>query len=180
MLKIFLALGILVSSTAVAAPPAAHSTENPTAAPPLEYGWDRPGMDYRSFNLGSPSPLLCQQACNTDARCRAFTYVRPGIQGPLARCWLKHSVPARVWRGWSTSGLAPLPEVGVDRPGMDFLNFNLGLPDPNLCRAACYRNWRCRAWTFVRPGIQGPFARCWLKHSVPMATRSFCCSSGVR
>lgn len=171
MFKILLAIGLLASPMAMA--------NDLAAAPPLEYRIDRPGMDYRSFNIPA-SPLLCQRACNSDARCRAFTYVRPGIQGPTARCWLKHGVPPAVFRMWAVSGRAPIPEFGVDRPGSDFMNFNLPAADANLCRAACYRNWRCRAWTYVRPGVQGPTARCWLKHSVPLPARSFCCSSGVK
>lgn len=175
MLKTIFAIGILLTASAPMA-----MAESPEAAPPLEYGYDRPGMDYRNFNLGSPNPLLCRQACNGDARCKAYTYVRPGVQGPFARCWLKYGVPAAIPRSWCVSGRAPVPELGVDRPGMDFANFNLSAANPNLCRAACYNNWRCRAWTYVRPGVQGPFARCWLKHGIPLPARSFCCSSGIK
>lgn len=173
MFKLSLFLSLLL--------PATHALANsPEAAPPpLEFGIDRPGMDYRSFNIAA-NPRLCQQACNTDHRCRAYTYVRPGVQGFSARCWLKHGVPAPVRNMNCSSGRAPRIEVGVDRPGMDFANFNLAVADPNLCRAACYRDVRCRAWTYVRPGVQGPTARCWLKHGIPFAGRSACCSSGIR
>ena len=51
----------------------------------LEANTDRPGADYRSFELGAPRPELCRDACWGEPQCRAFTYVRPGVQGPRAR-----------------------------------------------------------------------------------------------
>ncbi len=60
----------------------------------LETNTDRPGMDYSNFDLDSTNPSLCEQACNVDPNCRAFTYVKPGFQGPNARCWLKNGIPA--------------------------------------------------------------------------------------
>jgi hypothetical protein len=59
----------------------------------LEENTDRMGMNLRSFDLSSPDPLLCQQACAEDANCRAFTYVKPGYQGANARCYLKSGIP---------------------------------------------------------------------------------------
>ena len=60
----------------------------------LEMNTDRPGMDYNSFDLAAANPTLCEQACNADPNCRAFTYVKPGVQGANARCWLKNDIPA--------------------------------------------------------------------------------------
>lgn len=71
-------------------------------------------------------------------------------------------------------------EQGIDRMGQDFRNFDQAQPDPGICQAACANDPRCRAWTWVRPGHQGPHSRCWLKHGVPVARRSDCCVSGVR
>jgi hypothetical protein len=69
-----------------------------------EPGWDRPGLDYRSFDLRRPRDYLCSMACRRDYRCRAWTYVRPGVQGPRARCWLKYAVPAPVRNNCCISG----------------------------------------------------------------------------
>ena len=55
----------------------------------IEPGTNRPGHDYRSFELDHPEPELCREACAADGRCRAFTYVNPGVQGERAMCWLK-------------------------------------------------------------------------------------------
>lgn len=71
-------------------------------------------------------------------------------------------------------------EYNTDRPGSDFHSFNLHSADPGLCESACNGDSRCRAWTYVRPGVQGHTARCWLKHAVPAARPSDCCVSGVK
>lgn len=71
-------------------------------------------------------------------------------------------------------------EWNVDRLGGDYTSFNLGQSDPALCRNACNADSRCRAWTFVRPGVQGATARCWLKSVVPAGLANNCCVSGVK
>jgi hypothetical protein len=63
------------------------------AAMAFERDTDRPGMDYRSIELPSSDWHLCQAECDADARCRAWTFVKPGHQGRNARCWLKTGVP---------------------------------------------------------------------------------------
>lgn len=73
-------------------------------------------------------------------------------------------------------------ETGVDRPGQDYKNFDLGTSiagfDP--CKSACAADANCKAWTFVKPGVQGPQARCWLKSGVPPPRPNGCCVSGVK
>jgi len=77
----------------------------PALADTWEFNWDRPGFDYRNFDLQSERPVVCQWQCQKDSRCRAWTYVRPGIQGPNPRCWLKHRVPNPVRSNCCTSGI---------------------------------------------------------------------------
>lgn len=74
----------------------------------------------------------------------------------------------------------PTIERGVDRPGNDYSDFDLVAPDLGLCRQACADDEKCRAYTYVSPGIQGPKPRCWLKDSVPASTNNLCCTSGVK
>ena len=69
---------------------------NALSAASLKEDINLPGMDYRNFGLSSPDPRRCEQACNDDPKCMAFTYVKPGIQGREARCWLKSGVPQPV------------------------------------------------------------------------------------
>ncbi len=79
---------------------------------------------------------------------------------------------------------APM-EQNTDRPGGDFTNFDIqptigGLGTlESICQNACVKAGSCRAWTLVKPGIQGPTARCWLKSSVPGKQANSCCTSGV-
>ncbi len=70
----------------------------------LEYDTDRPGQDYKNFNLSEARPELCQAGCSADSNCRAFTYVKPGVQGPSARCWLKSGVPQATGSSCCVSG----------------------------------------------------------------------------
>lgn len=82
--------------------------------------------------------------------------------------------------------MTPPPPAGrqweprTDRPGSDYRSFDLPAPRPELCRDACWREPQCRAFTYVRPGVQGPQARCWLKNPVPPARLNDCCLSGVK
>jgi hypothetical protein len=71
-------------------------------------------------------------------------------------------------------------EEDTDRPGHDYRNFDLPHPEPPLCLIECQNDPRCKAFTYVRPGFQGPKARCWLKGVAPPAKASSCCISGVK
>src|SRR5262249_42966212 len=71
-------------------------------------------------------------------------------------------------------------EEGVNRNGGDIQNMDLPSPDPALCRAEGDRNPNCLAWTYVKPGVQGTNARCWLKNPVPEPHPDDCCTSGVK
>src|SRR5262252_5980233 len=71
----------------------------------MELNTDRTGMDYKDFDLSEARPELCREACACDPNCRAYTYVKPGIQGPKARCWLKFDVPNPVQNQCCVSGV---------------------------------------------------------------------------
>lgn len=63
-----------------------------------EEGFDRPGSDYETFEQTSDyqSHELCRDACFSQPRCKAYTYVKPGVAGPKALCRLKDKVPPPV------------------------------------------------------------------------------------
>ncbi len=158
-----------------------------------ELNIDRPGFDYKNFNLPKRNAALCRNACAKEAKCKAWTYVKPNTtQGPNPRCWLKHTVPKPRKNNCCVSGVkrvavTPPPakmgnlEWNIDRRGADFRNFNLAKANPNLCRNACARDGRCKAWTYVKPNtVQGPKPRCWLKNRIPAKTPSSCCISGIK
>ncbi len=79
----------------------------------------------------------------------------------------------------SAPASATTREWGYDRPGMDYFNFVIEDNRVVHCEWKCMQDRRCKAWTFVKPGYQGQYSRCWLKHSVPRLVRNNCCDSGT-
>jgi hypothetical protein len=67
----------------------------------------------------------------------------------------------------------------TDMPGGDYNNFEIG-GTPDQCRAPCMKDAKCQAWTYVKAGIQGRRAHCWLKDREPRAVSNPCCTSGTR
>ncbi len=189
----YLVLGCLPGSVGIGVTIPVTPAPAPMAlGPGFEVNIDRPGSDYRSFDLPAPQPQICRDSCMNEPACVAFTYVNPGVQGPNARCWLKNTVPPPNPSGCCVSGVkdaSPPPpppmarrpfERGINRPGSDYRSFDLPGPNAELCREACYREPQCVAFTYVHPGVQGPNARCWLKGGVPPANPDGCCISGVK
>ena len=78
-----------------------------------------------------------------------------------------------------TAGPPKVVEPGIDRPGGDYQNFDLANASPDKCRTSCQMNGKCLAYTYVKPGVQGVKARCWLKTSIPAARPNDCCVSEV-
>jgi hypothetical protein len=204
----------------------------------LEYDSDRPGRNFANFDLPAPDYRLCQKACQKDQRCKAATYVKPGVQGPKARCWLKNAVPPAkrnkccvTWVRGSESmqpvqqgkpvqmqqipgavklkpgavQMKPAPAPGPGQPhkiipGLDaklhqtkftmrenwdlkapnLKRLVLNAPNPDLCRDACAREKKCQGYTYVKPGIQGPQAVCYLKGRIKKAVQNNCCVSGAK
>jgi hypothetical protein len=72
----------------------------------LEYSIDRFGGDYRAFET-SPDPKgkPCADACQSEQRCRAWTYRRPGYGASVARCFLKDAVKPPRRRPCCISGV---------------------------------------------------------------------------
>src|SRR5262245_28837256 len=70
-------------------------------------------------------------------------------------------------------------EQNVDLPGLDYSNSASKSAEECSFRCQAEGN-RCRALTYVRPGVQGPSGRCWLKTDTPRAAQNNCCISGVR
>jgi hypothetical protein len=66
-----------------------------------------PGKDYRNvaLNDNANAPVACQSLCAQEAQCKAWSWVKPGIQGPKAMCWLKNDIPSRVSNPNTASGL---------------------------------------------------------------------------
>ena len=146
-------------------------------------GFDLPGSDYDNFTASSAP--VCRNSCAGDSRCQAWTWVKPGFQGPAARCWLKHRLPKLVKNSCCNSGSREniskrdvKAEDHTDRPGLDYKNFDTD--SWNTCESACANEQRCAAWAYGRPGYQGPRGHCWLKTRVPHPVENQKTISGVK
>jgi hypothetical protein len=146
-------------------------------------GFNLPGSDYANFN--ADSAFVCRNSCGGDPRCQAWTWVKPGIQGPAGHCWLKFRLPNLVRDNCCNSGsreniaAADLKaEDRTNRPGADYNNFETD--SWTTCESACKGDRRCAAWSYARPGVQGPRGRCWLKVQVPAPIGDANVVSGVK
>lgn len=70
-------------------------------------------------------------------------------------------------------------EFAKDRMGSDYKGFATGI-DPDVCRNACAADAVCKAYTYVRAGVKGPDAMCFLKSAAPPPTPDNCCISGAK
>ena len=147
-----------------------------------QFGINRPGSDLRFVELsplppGEPTFIgpreLCEPLCIRTRGCQSWTYVKANIQGPKERCWLKTGIPNAVSDPNTVSGVIQQSvERSTNRFGGDYKSFDIEDSQAGIanCRQACLGEpFRCRSWTWVRPGVQGPRAKCWLKEKIPFA-----------
>jgi hypothetical protein len=146
-------------------------------------GVNLPGHDYAHFD--APSAFVCRTTCGGESRCQAYTWVKPGIQGPSGVCWLKHTLPRIVKDTCCDSGPRNFisardlrAEDKINRPGSDFKNFTT--ENWTTCEAACAADGICASWTYVRRGVQGPTGHCWLKNRVARPVPDGNTVSGVK
>ncbi len=170
------------SARAQAFPPTADCTPGLG----VECDTNRNGSDYAAFDLPQANAQLCQDRCKGDNSCRAWTYVKPGVQGANARCYLKNPAPPATPNNCCVSGAMSRIidqqvnfEVNTNRGGSDYERSELQVANPDQCFERCRTDSRCAAWTFVRPGVQGPLAVCYLKNPAPAPTPNDCCVSGA-
>ena len=84
----------------------------------MELNTDRPGFNYRNFDLTAADANPCRAQCEAETQCLSWTYVAPGVQGVNARCWLKKAVPQQM---------AEVPSRVVDLAKLSALIFRRGL-----------------------------------------------------
>src|SRR5438876_830195 len=61
----------------------------------VEPAADRPGADFRDYEMADGDASKCALDCAGEPRCRAYTFVKPA-NGKPGRCRLKDRAPARV------------------------------------------------------------------------------------
>jgi PAN domain len=72
----------------------------------IEYSIDRYGGDYRSFETpAEPKGKACADACQSEQRCRAWTYRRPGYGTSVPHCYLKETIKPPRHRPCCISGV---------------------------------------------------------------------------
>ncbi|MBI2486284.1 MAG: PAN domain-containing protein [Deltaproteobacteria bacterium] len=145
-----------------------------------EHNVDRPGNDIMT-GFSSPHWSACSTSCATNNQCRAYTYVNPKSAGQNGTCWLKNKVPAKKANTCCVSGVRIMSpfEEGIDRPWGDLIP-GFSVPTRSNCETECTNNSKCKAFTYVKPGYQGPEGKCWLKYKVPAPKTNNCCDSGVK
>jgi hypothetical protein len=148
-----------------------------------EDGINLPGDDYSDFS--APTLNSCRDTCAGESECRAYTWVKPGIQGASGHCWLKSALPARVKDTCCISGsreaikeASVKAEARINRPGLDFKNFPT--KGWQTCESACTENTTCKSWTYTLAGVQGPTGHCWLKKGVARPLPDANMASGVK
>jgi hypothetical protein len=68
----------------------------------------------------------------------------------------------------------------TDRPGFDYERDVIGRAKSDFCASKCFEQRdKCRAWTYVRPGVQDPDAVCYLKTHAADPVANDCCVSGT-
>jgi PKD repeat protein len=139
------------------------------------------GNNYRTQVLTRANPKDCSDWCLIESQCRAATYVKPGVQGSNAMCWLKTSVPASSSNTNTISFIKydssnPLPTKVlekfeyVDLKGSDLYMKNIPSGDPEDCAQLCLEDSKCYSATYVLPGTlrgEDSGAVCFLKSAVP-------------
>ena len=83
-------------------------------------------------------------------------------------------------KGWCAGAQTYAMERDTNRFGEDYKDMDLASPEPRLCAEACLREAKCRAWTYVKPGVQAGKAKCWRKDKVPPPAPDENCVSGVK
>jgi hypothetical protein len=153
---------------------------------------DMNGSDYENSAVETGGWQSCHQACADDAQCHAYTYVKSTDVASGGRCWLKNAQPAgRPSACCDSARKLPADQAtnigkgGSDLPGHDYRHFAPRAANDSarndVCRKACGADSKCLAYTYVKPGVQGADAACWLKNRVPeKGVTADCCSSGTR
>jgi hypothetical protein len=76
-------------------------------------GTNLPGSDYRNVALNDNFPSTCRDLCQKEAPCKAWTWVKPGVQNAKAMCWLKNAIPTPNADANTTSGVKVSGDLGV-------------------------------------------------------------------
>jgi hypothetical protein len=124
----------------------------------VETAIDRPGGDYRSFEI---------KADSKGAEKSAERGLEKGADKTADKAGEKS-----IDRG-ADKAIEKSIEKGADKANVRSADAE------DICRAACTGDNKCRAWTFARPGYAGKEAHCFLKKEIKPPRRRAGFTSGV-
>ncbi len=161
-------------------------------------GQDRPGNDYKNFWMAKADPEVCRAACLNDKKCEAWTYVKPGVHGAQARCYLKNKptdlasvINYDFASGYKIRDLTPLQPGriydNVRGIGNVYTTINMTTIHPSKldgtnCKSACAKEQRCLAWALKKRSgrLSGHRPQCLLQDSIGKPARHDNYISGVK
>jgi PAN domain len=125
--------------SALGKPTVPTTTSSPGST--VEFRTDRPGNDYRIFNVSAENFSACLAACQADSGCQAWSYESSNAQRPNGVCWLKAPAPDPVAKQITTSGVM-LARLGrsspAEAPTLRPVQYSGGPSDTtNLAAGAC-------------------------------------------
>ena len=145
--------------------------------------WNKPGF-YRIAVHGEKDGYSCQDVIDVEIHEKSIDDSKEDTSGMKKPRDNTPSVRGGQRKNGSSIGMKGFSEgmeYGYDRLGYDYKNFDMSMANPKLCKEACEKEPKCRAWTYVKPNtFQGPNPRCWLKYRVPNKTPNPDCISGVK
>ncbi len=129
----------------------------------VETAIDRPGGDYRSFEIRSGDGKGTEKGAER------------GIEKGVDKTGDKASEKNLDRNG--EKGIDKAVEKGIDKAAEKAGERSADAED--LCKATCAADNKCRAWTFARPGYAGKEAHCFLKKEIKPPRRRAGFTSGV-
>jgi hypothetical protein len=96
----------------------------------------------------------------------------------LPQSWLNSIIGPIVSKPTRAPASMAPPSENVNLPLADYAFAST--TGVQTCATLCQNDGRCRAYSYVLPGVQGATGMCWLKYQVPTAARDRCCISGVK
>jgi hypothetical protein len=96
---------------------------------------NRAWSDYTHFTVPRNGAARCQSACNEQrGKCRAWAYVREGVQGSEPICYLKDSAPAPVHDTCCISGTVADPVISSVKETSSASRYSHVSPTPDMAK----------------------------------------------
>jgi hypothetical protein len=115
--------------------------------------------------------FTCQESANQN-----FELI---FQAPIGAAVDGNCIKQQGWRGDGPAAVYAHSVAGVNLYGGDYRNEATNDDGGYQCGIMCAEDQRCRAFSWVRPGVQGVTAMCWLKDQVPAPNRDDNTASGI-